>query len=260
MEEEPFTGYPLDDEFLDRIISDGTEGPLLDFKQKLNISNPRSKREFIRDMISLANVAAYCQKLAYLIIGVDENRDIHDVSATLCDDATYQGIINSYVEPPIDFLLRKKKRNGKTIGVFVIKPSDSIHCTKRAIYGANGQKILEKGRTWRRRGSRKFELAGKELENSINEIRISKQLEVIKDDVFFARELQPEEDSSSNLAQTREEIAAIMRKLLQKQIQEYNVQGEVIWEGNSHLWPFSISFCTDSMNGIQKSKGIIRKE
>lgn len=145
-------------------------------------------------------MAMNSNKLAYLIIGVDENGDLHDTSETLLDDATYQEIINSHVEPTIKFLLRKREINGKTVGVFVIKGLGSLHFTKKRIYGDNRKLFLDKDKTWKRIGSKKVEMAGKDLQEFIIESKLSKLTKMINENGVFPGAQQVLRDSNGSIS------------------------------------------------------------
>ena len=157
MSEDPFENYPLDKESLQKWITEGMEGIHIDFKQRISISDLKSKREFVRDMISLANMSWSHKKPSYLIVGVTDSRETVDSSETIDDEATYQQIIKAFINPPIDFALRKEVFQDTPIFIFIILPEITFHVTRKRIFESNTV-ILEKDECWFRRGSSKYQL------------------------------------------------------------------------------------------------------
>ena len=112
-------------------ISEKSEGLNIEFKQKISVSDPKSKAEFIRDIISLANMAWSEQKYSYLIVGVAESGEVINCSQSMNDDATYQQVIEGFVTPSINFALRTKEIQNSSVFVFVIRPGTSFHKVKK---------------------------------------------------------------------------------------------------------------------------------
>ncbi len=133
MRDDPFENYPLESATLQKWISEGSEGIHLEFKRIISISEPKSKAEFIRDMLSLANMAWSHKKPSYLVVGVLDSGEVVDSSESMVDEATYQQIFNTFVSPPIDFALRREFIQNVPIYVFVVLPVRNFHKVKKTI-------------------------------------------------------------------------------------------------------------------------------
>ncbi|OLS21391.1 MAG: hypothetical protein HeimC3_35860 [Candidatus Heimdallarchaeota archaeon LC_3] len=157
MSDDPFENYPLESAALQKWISDGLEGIHLEFKLKISVSELKSKAEFIRDMISLANMAWSEKKHSYLVVGVTDSGEVVDSSESMVDDATYQQIVDSFVNPSIDFTLRKELIKDVPIYVFVILPKDNFHITNKTIQESS-KIYLAKNECWFRKGSSKYQI------------------------------------------------------------------------------------------------------
>ena len=157
--------YPIDIEILEKWISETSEGILHDFKQEIDVTDKKKKCEFIRDMISLANMAWIEETPSYLIIGVSNKGDIIGLNKKFKDEANYQEIIRSSVTPKIDFVVRKIKLHEKTLGVLVIRSSSSTtpYVVKKSIYSNQDRLELQEGQSWLRSGSGKYKITTQEL-------------------------------------------------------------------------------------------------
>lgn len=157
--------YPIDVEVLGRWITENSEGILHDFKQELDVIDKKKKCEFIRDIISLANMAWIERKPSYLIIGVSNEGEIVGLNEKFQDEATYQEIIRSSVTPKIDFVIRKIQIQGKILGIFVIRSSSSVtpYVVKKPIYSEQRRQELQEGQSWLRTGSGKYKVTTQEL-------------------------------------------------------------------------------------------------
>lgn len=158
--------YSIDIASLQAIIEQGFETPLIEFKTLLEIQNPEDpdkekelKAEFIRDIISLSNMSLLLQRNSYLIIGVSDKGEPLGMDEHL-DDSVYQNIVNSLVNPPIDFLYQVREIKNTKLGIFVICPSGSIvHTVSKDFNSSKKRKLLLKGETWIRAGTSKKKLS-----------------------------------------------------------------------------------------------------
>ncbi|MFX0065287.1 MAG: hypothetical protein ACFFC7_24210 [Candidatus Hermodarchaeota archaeon] len=157
--------YKINEAFLTRIIENKEEGSLWDFKLKLDISTHDTKAEFVRDMISLGNQALDERQKAFLIIGValDEEKG-YTITPNVKDDAIYQQIIRSYVDPSIKFEIRKPVILGSRIAIFVLLGVGTRpYSVRRRLRGPNNKTILNVGDSWVRFGSSKKNLSHEEF-------------------------------------------------------------------------------------------------
>jgi hypothetical protein len=88
----------------------------------------------------------------YLVYGVDNSkrpREITGISKSF-DDADFQDWSSAAIRPRIDFHYREEIHEGKTVGIFEIRPSSQWpHVCEQPI-----AEILADGQVWIRRGSR----------------------------------------------------------------------------------------------------------
>ncbi|OAT86018.1 hypothetical protein A6P54_17890 [Bacillus sp. MKU004] len=138
-----------------RKLIKGTEGPLLDFKTTFyNISEKKSKIDFVKDLLSFGN--STLSDPAYIICGVKVHstgeKEIVGIEETiLVDDANWVQILRSYCSHPIKFKMEKVKLNEYNRVIVVIEISNDqqrpILCTKD-----EGEK-LRQGTIYFRNGS-----------------------------------------------------------------------------------------------------------
>ncbi|MHA2247926.1 MAG: ATP-binding protein [Candidatus Hodarchaeales archaeon] len=155
--------YAIDCSWLLGIIEEKNEHPLYDFKAQLTIHasekdvEKKSRAEFIRDIISLANMAAYSGKKSYLIIGVSDGKITGMYNDY--DDNIFQSLVSSLVAPNIDFLYKQLEIENKTLGVFVILPRyDRVFTVSKDYTDSKNKLLLKEGDTWIRRGTSKHKV------------------------------------------------------------------------------------------------------
>ncbi len=105
------------------LIENGFENDFLDFKLEMyDFSNENKKKDFLVDMLSLANSAYKGDR--YIIIGARDmpKRIIKGINKEeIKDSATYQQFINENIEPSINFTLINLKYGNKEFLVFKIQ-------------------------------------------------------------------------------------------------------------------------------------------
>lgn len=123
-------------EVLIQLVRRGFESLKVDYKQTLDLSNPKHQEELIKDVSAMANTVVPDDTLAriglnpkvgFLLIGISEkDGEIHDIPPGL-DDARLQQIVNSRVEPNIMFLFRPFEINQAgtvvELGAIIIRES-----------------------------------------------------------------------------------------------------------------------------------------
>ena len=142
-----------------------SEGETLDFKAaSYDLSDSRKKRDFAKDLASLANTPR--EGDAHIILGVKKRLD---GSFTLCgteklvDDADLQGVASSLLEPTPRFLYHAITHDGMDLGLITIpadqqspvapKKTEDDGFVKGSIYFRRGSKndvasLQEQGRIW----------------------------------------------------------------------------------------------------------------
>lgn len=160
----------ISDSELEMIVGAG-EDDKIERKKLIDLSVKFKQAEFILDMLSLVN--AHGDRPAYLLVGVANDGTLHDITAEGYDDARFQQLVNSYVEPPITFNYYERALQGVRVGVFEIPQSRTrFHVVSKDM--AEGPKRhLEKGDIRIKRGSSKqrpgawdFELLRREVARS----------------------------------------------------------------------------------------------
>lgn len=159
------------------LIKFENENSSLDFKA---IQYKKEMYEsFLKDIMSLANSMSKDDK--YIIIGVKHktngDRDLLGITETFVDDATYQQIVDSNIEPHINFSYFSYEYEGKLFGIFQIK-----ECTNPPYMMKKDFGNLRQGDSFIRKGSFQKRLTRKDIDNHQNIIR-SKD---ISKDVFIS--------------------------------------------------------------------------
>ncbi|TLS52389.1 hypothetical protein FE782_10500 [Paenibacillus antri] len=144
----------MDEKKIIRLLADW-EHALLDFKETFyNPSESKSKTDFVKDVLSMAN--STMTKPGYIVCGVkvliDGRKEVVGIHQnTLVDDNNWVGILNQFASHPIEFRLHKIQLTelNKTIAVIEIFEEQvrPIFCIK-----ADGEK-LQKGLIYFRNGS-----------------------------------------------------------------------------------------------------------
>lgn len=135
------------------LIGYGEDGRI-DRKRSLRLDTPWHKVEFAKDVMAFAN--GHDARPAYILIGVDEGGNLHDVGE-LPDEATLQQIVSSYLDPPVSFLLSRHNVHGVRLAVLEIPPSEErFHSAARDVQGDGGKYLLRQGEILIRRGTAKM--------------------------------------------------------------------------------------------------------
>lgn len=109
------------------------ESSTLDFKAtSYDLSNSRQKRNFAKDIASLANTPR--EDDAYLILGVkkfpDGTHDLWGIDGKL-DDADLQGVAYSLLEPALQFSYQPIRHCGLLLGVVTVPPAQKYPVTPK---------------------------------------------------------------------------------------------------------------------------------
>ena len=127
------------------------EADYIERKRLVDLSQLRTQAEFIFDMLSLAN--AHTDGPRYLLIGVNNDGSLAGIDPGEYDDARFQQVINSRVEPPIHFSFREYVVDGATIGIIAVQRSiQRPHVISKQL-GDNTQVYRHQGETRIKRGS-----------------------------------------------------------------------------------------------------------
>ena len=103
----------------------GAEGPNIDFKRELVLDTARSKAELVKDIIAIANSEA---PRGYLLIGVDDNKQVVGVSAL--NEEQIQQIAYRYITPPVILtceLISLSTLGLLSVGIITIKSTNRPH-------------------------------------------------------------------------------------------------------------------------------------
>jgi hypothetical protein len=98
------------------------ENGRLEFKLRVDLSTPRAKAEFIRDVIALANSEGENPREdAHLVIGFSDGKH-HDIASEHYDGARFGQILDSYICPPVDYVYEEFAHNGRGhVGVLITR-------------------------------------------------------------------------------------------------------------------------------------------
>jgi GNAT superfamily N-acetyltransferase len=146
------------------------ESSRLEFKLKLEISNPGGKAEFVRDVIALANSGGEAPRdEGHLVIGFSEGR-FHDKHEHY-EGATLGQILDSHISPAVNYALKAFEVEGKSIHVLVIRAdTDVVYVVNKKLQDDSGRVLLSPGQSWGRKADRKIDLSGGQIHERIQEI------------------------------------------------------------------------------------------
>lgn len=147
------------------LIEFENENSSLDFKA---IQYKKEMYEsFLKDIMSLANSMSKDDK--YIITGVKHQtngeRDLLGITETFIDDATYQQLVDSNIEPHIDFNYFPYEYNDKIFGVFHIRECTNPPYMMKKNYGN-----LKLGDAFIRKGSFQNRLSRKDIDSQNQQI------------------------------------------------------------------------------------------
>ncbi|MEZ0537409.1 helix-turn-helix domain-containing protein [Caldicellulosiruptoraceae bacterium PP1] len=98
------------------------EGPKLDFKEKIQLDTEGEKKEFVKDVLAIANSKG---GRGYIIFGVeDKTKKLIGISKNDITEETIQQIISSRCEPPVSIKFEQLTVDNKLIGVLTIYKSN----------------------------------------------------------------------------------------------------------------------------------------
>lgn len=154
---------------LDEIIEFENENTELDFKSIQYVKG--NYENLLKDLISMANAKTNNER--YIIVGIKHKangeREILGIENSFIDDATYQQIVNSNIEPELNFIYYPYKYRGKKLGIFKI-----FECKNPPYMMKKSNGKLKIGDSFIRKGSHQTRLTRKDLDYYI-EKRISKK-------------------------------------------------------------------------------------
>jgi hypothetical protein len=140
-----------------------SESTDLDFKEVFNITETKSRVEFIKDAVAFSN-----SKGGYLIFGVNNNFEwigLDERSEEIIDDANICNVIDNYIDGTLDFISNTVEIDGVYFFVLYIFPTDAkciIPFKKDGQYNKKDWKtqkqqniaVFKSGDVYCRRGSR----------------------------------------------------------------------------------------------------------
>jgi hypothetical protein len=170
--------------------SEYEETPLRDRKQKLyDLRHHREKAEFLRDVIALANTARMWGKPAYLLFGLDDNGNIHDITDDLKPYVSHlpssdeevviamekvrhaiKDAISYYIDPLlILWNLEWGRINDSLVAYLRLEPEPTLEAFKVAKdLQSGGESLLREGEKWIRMGESKRKIEQQVLSRTSN--------------------------------------------------------------------------------------------
>ena len=106
------------------------EGPKLDFKAKINLETYGEKKEFVKDVIAMANSRG---GRGYIIFGVeDKTKKVLGINPKDYKEERIQQVIYNRCDPPVAVSVDFVELEGKTLGVLTVyrshhRPHQMIH-------------------------------------------------------------------------------------------------------------------------------------
>jgi hypothetical protein len=167
---------------LDYLIRYEVENTGLDFKAV----QYRKNDELLKDLVAMAN--SLVEGTRYIVVGVKvhpsgERRFVGIPEGEFIDDASYQELIRTNVEPPLTFSYSPYSLDGHILGVFKIGPNDDLPYMMRKDYLP-----LKHGDSWIRRGTSTSRLTRPDLDRILaqkhNSVDFSTKLKVGFDSNF----------------------------------------------------------------------------
>jgi hypothetical protein len=139
------------------------ESSRLEFKLKLDNSNPGVKAEFIRDVIALANSEGETPREdGYLVVGFKDGR-FHDKNERY-EGAAFGQLLDSFIYPTVNYEWKGFEVEGESITVLVIKPDTNVvHMVNKKLQDDSGRVLLSPGQSWGRKAERKIDLSGEAI-------------------------------------------------------------------------------------------------
>jgi len=143
----------------------------LEFKQKVDLSTPGAKAEFIRDVIALANSEGENPRaVGHLVIGLKDGR-LHKDETAHYDGATFGQILDSYIFPAVDYAYEEFSFTGhRRVGVLIIKPNTRVLYVVNKRMQDNDRVLLSPGQCFGRKSDRKVELSGEAIHGRLRDI------------------------------------------------------------------------------------------
>jgi len=103
-----------------QLIKVKTEGPNLDYKENLNLSEEHNKAEFVKDVLALAN-SAYP---SYILTGIEDNTWKPKGISRHCSQDTLNQILQNKTDPPLSIEYAEIELKGVTHGLVKIEGQD----------------------------------------------------------------------------------------------------------------------------------------
>ncbi len=151
----------MDEETIFSYIENG-ENSFIDFKIKLDLTVARSKAEFIKDVIAIANSN---RDGGYLLLGIADDKII--VGIKQIEEERIQQICHAYITPPVNIDCKLKQMTPddtpKKVGIIFIHPTIRPHKVARSI------DHIEQDMVFVRRGSTTTKASPEEIVSMTNE-------------------------------------------------------------------------------------------
>lgn len=140
------------------LIEYDRENAHLDFKrEQYPIGKGTKRNELIKDVMAMANNPSNEDK--FIVIGIEEangNKQVYSITQ-LIDDAQYQQLVNSNVEPVINFEYKAYDYQGSRLAYFrIYNNTDRPYLFKKELNGIDNKLEYKKGEGYIRRGTSTF--------------------------------------------------------------------------------------------------------
>lgn len=136
------------------LVTSTPEQPVFDWKVDFEpLTSDEAKSEFVKDAIAIANGTALTRGEGFVVYGVDPRRPEPLLGVSVeWDDASAQQLVNSNVDPEIEFLLYPVQiRDSRNLMVLHVSPSrTAFHFVARSVGKLReGQSFIRSGSSTR---------------------------------------------------------------------------------------------------------------
>jgi len=143
-------GFTLQSAFIDSLVAEW-ETTNVDFKRELSIDTADEKREFVKDMIGLANTKASGKR--WLVIGIDDRtRGYYGPPDPRITQNRLEQLLSRYTDPVVDIRYEVADYRSGPVGLLeVVRNSEKL--PYRVAKALTGKKRIDVGQVFVRHGS-----------------------------------------------------------------------------------------------------------
>lgn len=212
-----------------RTLINQPENPKLEFKREFYQIHHKDQQvrkqqwgELIKDILALANGnVGFAGKAGYLVIGVDEQRNLYNCTYTPINKQQILQKVNNYCHPPLpDLQVESVSIDGKKLIVIIIPPTPHLHETTQEIQTSN-KRVFPAHITFVREGD-SIVTASEAVREAIKKEKVSspdvRAIKSLRDRIISIEE---------NIEKNRHELDNIFDEISKLRIQSEKIQSEI---------------------------------